>query len=452
MSENEEKLLEVDDNNVLEKEEQTDSSSTNSKKRNIVIFVVAVTLLFIVALVYFLRGRQTEKAGEEEAIVVVSVKTAKAVRQPIAKKISAIGTIFPREQATVSASIGAQIKKMQLLKNAVVQKGDVIATLESRDLQAQRAEAIAALQEARLNQRGVTNSTIPQGNAQADKELRDARAAFENAKATYQRRKDLYAKGGISLKDLQASQLEFNNAENNLQLVERNVELRKKNANPNEVALAESRVKQAEERIKSIDVQISFTVIRAPITGIITDQFQFEGEYAASGARLVNIADTSEVIVKASFADSVVANLKDGDSVKILSNDLVGEERNGKVTLISRSTDTQNRTVEIWVNLGNGAGRLHAGSAAQVIVSTNQTVDAVTIPVSAVTLEASNADEGIVMVVGKDGKAHEKKVTVGIRNGDMIQISEGLNEGEEVITEGNYALPEGTKVEVSNGG
>lgn len=431
-----------------ESQAETPSALLFIKRRNVIIALALITLLLVAVLIYLFRNRQAGPTEEEN--IVVSVKTARAEKQPLAQEVSAIGTIFPREQATVSSNIGAQIKKMSLLKNAVVRQGQIIATLDSRDLQAQRAETAAALQEARLNLRSLTTGSIPQGDAQAEKDLRDARANVENARATYERRKDLYAKGGISLKEVEAAKLALTTAEDSLRLAERTVSLRAKAINPNDRALAESRVRQAEDRLASIDTQLSFTNIRAPITGIVTDQFQFEGEYVASGARIVNIADISEIIVKAQFSDTVVANLKVGDAATVLPTDLPGERMGGKVTLISRSTDPQNRTVEIWVTLGNGAGRLRAGGAAQVTVSANQTEDAVTVPASAVTLDASNSNEGTVMVVGADGLAHETKVAIGIRTKDNVQITEGLQGGEEVIVEGNYALPDGTKVEVKN--
>jgi len=121
----------------------------------------------------------------------------------------------------------------------------------------------------------------------------------------------------------------------------------------------------------------------------------------------------------------------------------------GKVTLISRSSDPQNRTIEVWATFGNPQGSLLAGGAVQFVVS-NQTVDeAVVVPVSAVTLDASNADSGTVMTVGEDSVAHETKVKIGIKQGDKVQIVEGLNGGETVVVEGNYALPDGTKVEIA---
>ena len=108
-----------------------------------------------------------------------------------------------------------------------------------------------------------------------------------------------------------------------------------------------------------------------------------------------------------------------------------------------------NRTVEVWVTLGNGAGTLRANGAAQVTVFANSKTDALVVPASAVTLEASNGDEGTVMVVGADSVAHETKVTVGVRTRDKMEITSGLNGGEQVITEGNFSLADGTKVEVA---
>src|SRR6185369_11667339 len=125
------------------------------------------------------------------------------------------------------------------------------------------------------------------------------------------------------------------------------------------------------------------------------------------------------------------------------------EEMHGQVTLLSRSSDPANRTVEIWVTLGNGDGKLRANGAAQVTIAANSKNDAVVVPASAVTLETSNATEGTVMVVDVQNVAHETKVTIGIRTSDKIEIVEGLKGGETVVVEGNYALPDGTKVEIA---
>jgi RND family efflux transporter MFP subunit len=155
------------------------------------------------------------------------------------------------------------------------------------------------------------------------------------------------------------------------------------------------------------------------------------------------------VIVKAPFPDTVAAQLKTGDAVTVLTTDSSAEEMKGQINLLSRASDPTNRTVEVWVTLGNGDGKLRANGAAQVTVFANSKDDAIVVPAEAVTLEASDAAEGTVMVVDAQNVAHETKVTVGIRTPEKIEIVEGLNGGETVVIEGNYALPDGTKVEVA---
>jgi len=377
----------------------------------------------------------------------VGVKVAKAERGTIAAPVTAVGTIWPREKADVAAKVSAQIKSMALLKNKLVRAGQIIAVLESRDLQAQRAEAIAALNEARANERSVVTGTIPKTNAEDQKALMDARAKVNNARAIYERRRVLYEKGGISKKDLEASQLDLTTAEDELRLQEQTVTLRTRSLNPNDRALAAARTAQAQQHLVTLDAQLSYATIRSPITGIVTDQFQYEGEFASAGGKLVTIADTSSVIVKAPFSDTAVAELKTGDSATVIPTDTSAEEMHGQVTLLSRSSDPTNRTVEVWVTLGNEDGKLRANGAAQVTIAANSKNDAVIVPASAVTLETSNADEGTVMVVDDQNVAHETKVKIGIRTPDKIEIVEGLKGDETVVIEGNYALPDGTKVE-----
>lgn len=421
-----------------------------ARQRNLIIIIAAIAVIvFGLTVLIIWRWKKSKSESEAEAKPVVSVKVAQAEKGSIASQIVAVGTIWPREKADVGAKISAQIRKMALLKNKVVRAGEVIAVLESRDLQAQRSEAAAALNQARAEERSITTGTIPKTNAEDQKALMDARAKVRNARATFERRRTLYEKGGISLKDLESSQLELQTAEDELRLQEQTVALRARSLNPNDRALAAAKVAEAQQHLATLDAQLSYATIRSPITGIVTDQYQYEGEFASAGGKLVTIADTSTVIVKAPFSDTVVAQLKTGDAATVVPTDTSAEEMRGQITLLSRSSDPTNRTVEVWVTLANGAGLLRANGAAQVTVFANSKNDAIIIPASAVTLEASNANEGTVMVVDAQNVAHETKVTVGIRTSDKIEIVEGLQGAETVVIEGNFALPDGTKVEVA---
>jgi HlyD family secretion protein len=426
---------------------ETESSSTPPSRRALII-IGSVLAVFLIVATYLLWSRSgTPEEPKEE--VVVSVKVAKAEKDSIAKEVSAIGTVDPSQRADVAASISAQIRQMGMLKNSLVRKGDVIAVLASEDLIAQRAEAQAALEEAQLNLQTVQKVQIPQAVAQSTKDVNDAKAAVDNTRATYERRRTLYEKGGISLKELEASQLAYTNAQDAYRLAVQNSQINRTGVNPNSQSIAVAKIKQARDRLANIDVQVSRGTVRAPISGIVTDQFQFQGEFAQQGAKLATVADISTVIVKAQFADTVVHDLKVGDPVTVYPLEAPDERMSGAVTLISRSSDPQNRTVEVWARFGNPRGLLPANGAVQFVVASQPVEDAVIVPSSAVTLDASNADEGIVMVVGDDMIARETKVKVGVRQADKTQITEGLAGGETVVIEGNYALPDGTKVEIA---
>jgi HlyD family secretion protein len=424
--------------------------SQPARQRNAILFIALIAVIvFGLTILIVWRWKKSKAETEAEPKPVVSVKVAKAERGEISAQVVAVGTIWPREKADVGAKVSAQIKKMSLLRNKVVRAGEVIAVLESRDLQAQRAEAVAALNQARAEERSLETGQIPKTNAEDQKALNDARAKVNNAQRLYERRRALYTQGGISQKDVEAAQLDLTTAEDELRLQEQTVALRNRSLNPNDRALAAAKTAQAQQHLATLDAQLSYATIRAPITGIVTDQYQYEGEFAAAGGKLVTIANTSTVIVKAPFSDTAAAQLKAGDAASVVPTDTSAEEMKGQITLLSRSSDPTNRTVEVWVTLANGAGKLRANGAAQVTIMANSKSDAIVVPASAVTLDASNADEGTVMIVDAQNVARERKVTVGVRSGDMIEITEGLQAGDTVVVEGNFALPDGTKVEIA---
>jgi multidrug efflux pump subunit AcrA (membrane-fusion protein) len=422
--------------------------NTNAPRRRAILIISSVVVVFLLAAFYWWWHR-TPVAEEAKEEIVVNVKVAKAEKDFIANEVSAVGTVNPAERADVAASISAQIRQMGQLKNALVRQGDVIAVLASEDLAAQRAEAQAAVEEARFNLQTVQKVTIPQAVAQSTKDINDAKANVDNTRATYERRRVLYEKGGISLKEVEASQLAYTNAQDAYRLALSNAQINRTGVNPNSQSLAEAKIKQAQDRLANLDVQLSRGTVRAPISGIVTDQFQFQGEFAAQGAKLATIADISTVIVKAPFADNVVHDLKVGDAVTVYPIGAPDDKMTGAVTLISRSSDPQNRTVEVWAKFGNPQGLLTANGAVQFVVASQPVQDAVVVPSTAVVLDATNADEGTVMVVGDDMIAHETKVKVGVRQADKTQILEGLDGGETIVTVGNYSLPDGTKVEVA---
>src|SRR3981081_2075742 len=97
------------------------------ERLRILIIVVSVAVVALIVLVFLIWKWRSSPAADQTTAVVVSIKVAKVTKETIAAPVSAVGTIFPREQATVAAKISAQIRSMGLLKNQVVKAGEVIA-------------------------------------------------------------------------------------------------------------------------------------------------------------------------------------------------------------------------------------------------------------------------------------------------------------------------------------
>jgi HlyD family secretion protein len=410
--------------------------------------IAAVVVLLVVILLIW-RGCSKPAAGAEAGNVVVSVQVAKAERGTIANEISTVATLAPRREATITPRISAQIAQMGLVKNRPVRAGDVIAMLDSRDLTAQRAEAAAAVQEAEASAHTTVNGAVPLTNAQDTKALRDARVAADNARRTLERRQVLYEQGGISKKELEASQLALTQAESDLRLAESSSTVHHGVTNPGDIRVAQAKTTQAHERLRNLEAQVGYTVVRAPFEGVITDQFQYQGDLANPSQKLVTVSDASTLIAKMQLGETAATTLKAGDAARVLPDELPGQEIAGTVSLVGRGTDPQSRSVEVWVVVPNAGGRLRPNGVARVILAAQPTSNSVIVPTSAVTLDATNGNAGTVMVVDDKSVAHEVKVTTGIRSAGRTQILTGLRGGETVVTEGNYGLPDGAKVAVA---
>jgi multidrug efflux pump subunit AcrA (membrane-fusion protein) len=414
------------------------------KRRRVQIGAAVALLVLIVAGWCWHRSGAT---ADEAAQPIVSVKLAKAEVGPITQPLDLVGTISARQEATISPKVSAQIAQMGLLKNRVVHRGDVLAVLESRDLTAQQAEAAAALREAQI---GVTNTgsgAIPLTNAQDVKAVRDAQGTYDTARKTFERRKTLYEQGGISKKDLESSQLDVTKAEDDLRLAEKAAWLHKDTTNPSDLAAAHSKVQQAAGHLAALQAQAGYATIRAPFDGVIGDQFLFQGDFATAGTKMLTIADTSTVIVKAPLSVDASMHVHAGDVATIQPDSLPGVTLQGTVSLVGSAADPQSRSVELWITLPNADGRLRPNSAARVTVNSGGVANAVVVPTAAVTLDATNANAGTVMVVDDKSVAHEVKVTTGAHSRERTQITSGLRGGETVVIEGNYGLPDGTKVQ-----
>ena len=135
--------------------------------------------------------------------------------------------------------------------------------------------------------------------------------------------------------------------------------------------------------------------------------------------------------------------LKAGDAATV-SMAGVDQSFPGKVQLVSPALDPNSTTVEVWVELKNPKERLRPGSSVQVTMVARTLPDALSIP--SVALLTTQDGTTSVMVAGADGKAHQQPIKAGLRDGDRVQIVEGLQAGQRIVGAGAYGLPDNSKI------
>jgi RND family efflux transporter MFP subunit len=166
---------------------------------------------------------------------------------------------------------------------------------------------------------------------------------------------------------------------------------------------------------------------------------------AAAGTPLLTVMDLSAVIAKAHIPQDDAAALKVGDKGTMT---VPGIEKpiDGKVTVVSPALDPNSTTVEVWFEAKNAKHELKPGTSVQVSITAQTVKDALVVPKNSVLTAPDGSTT--VMLAGSDGLAHQQAVKLGIRNGDDVQVVEGVKEGDKVISSGAYGLPDKTKIKI----
>src|SRR5207302_6957835 len=153
----------------------------------------------------------------------------------------------------------------------------------------------------------------------------------------------------------------------------------------------------------------------------------------------------SSVIAKAHIPQSDAAALRVGDK-GTMTVPGIEEPIEGKVTVVSPALDPNSTTIEIWLEAKNPKHELKPGTSVQLSLTAQTIKDALVVPANSLVTTPEGAT--VVMLAGSDGRAHQKPVKPGIRNGDDVQILDGVTANDKVVVAGAYGLPDKTKIKI----
>ena len=349
----------------------------------------------------------------------VTVQVATVEEKPIQDVVNADAVLYPREQAAIVPKISAPVKKFYVQRGSKVRAGQLLAELEDRDLAGAVTENQGGYQQAEAN--------YATASQKAQQDLVLAKQQLDAQQKIYDNRLSLFKQGAVSQKDVTDAQIALTQARDQYQTAQKQFDLQ----------AAEGQLKAAKGKSSSAVAQLSYARIVSPLDGVVTDRPIYPGETAPSGAPILTVMDLSQVIARAHIAQQEAAELKAGDAAKI-SLPGQSEDFSGKVTLVSPALDPNSTTVEVWVQAANPGGKLKPGSSVRVAIVSQTVPRALVVPVASILTGPDGATS--VFTLDASNRPIRKTVKVGIRTDTDAQITDGLSEGERVITVGAFEL------------
>ena len=363
------------------------------KKGWITIAVVAV--IIIVGIVKCSGGKKEEK---------ISFDTAKVMKTNIQTSITATGTIEPVTSVTVGTQVSGIVSHLYVDYNSVVKKGQVIAELD-------RTNLISELNTAKAN-------------------LSSAQSSLNYQLSNYNRYKELHEKGLVSADEFESARLQY------LQ--------------------AKEQVNTSKESLQRAQTNLGYATITSPIDGVILSKSVEEGQTVAASFNtpelFVIAQDLTNMRVIADIDEADIGGVKEGQRVSFTVDAFPDDHFEGQVTQVRQQATTESNVVtyEVVISAPNKDLKLKPGLTANVTIFTLEKNDVLAAPAKALRFQPNEAFlqkgetiddcEGDHKVWTKEGtvfKAH--KVEIGTTNGIMTEITGGIKEGTEVLTDFNIS-------------
>jgi HlyD family secretion protein len=389
-----------------------------------------------------LVGCSSEKG---EPTPTVSVQAAAVEKTTIQRVVNTQAVLFPLQQAAIVPKISAPVQKFLVKRGSPVKEGELLAVLENRDLSAAAQDTKGALDQAQATYETTTAANLPEEIQKAEADEQQARQALDAQEKIFESRQQLFEQGALPRKELDQSRVDITQARNQHAIAKHHLEALLAIGKQAELKAAAGSLESAKGKYQGAQAQLSYSEIRSPINGVITDRPLYPGEMAAAGTPLLTVMDISSVIAKAHIPQGDAAALKVGDTGTITVPG-IDKPIEGRVTVVSPALDPSSTTVEVWFEAKNPKHELKPGTSVQVSITAQTVKDALVVPVNSV-LTAPDGSTTI-MLAGSDGLAHQQAVKLGIRNGEDVQVVDGVKEGDRVVSSGAYGLPDKTKIKI----
>lgn len=334
---------------------------------------------------------------------IVDVATVRATLGTVQSTVEFSGTLAPRTRVGVKPKLPGRLERVLVDIGDRVASGQVIATIDRRELDAQVDAAEAAV--------GVAHASIE-----------SAEAALANAASEHARAKTLFDSGAIPRQRLEAAETAHRAA-----TAQRN--------------LAQANLAQAQAALRRTRELQRDATLTSPMAGFIVER-NYDAGAMPGDAPVVVVADVRELKLEAGVSELEAGRLRTGLPASVLVQAKPGEEFSGQLAAIAPEVNARNRHFQIDVRVDNSKGSLLAGMYATARIVLNQADKALLVP-----REAVITVNGQRVAFKVDGdRLSPVPVSEGLNDGRQVQILSGLSAGDQVLADARRQPPSGSRV------
>jgi RND family efflux transporter MFP subunit len=334
------------------------------------------------------------------------VQTGTVTRGLVKEKITLTGSLRPKEQVAVSPKIAGRIVQITVDTGQMVEGGALIAVIEDDEIKQQIERSRAAI--------SVGEASIAQREAE-----------LHNAKAELDRKKQLVEAGLLSRQELEALETRYRVAQSQLEL-------------------ARAQRRQSEAELRELNIRQSQTRIYSPISGVVAKRHVDIGAMVSSATPIVTVVSLSPMVVEAKASERDIARIKRGLPVTVTIDSLPGKTYTGRIMRIAPLLDPQTRNGIVEIEIANRQGELKGEMFARIELDLGSSRETTLVPRDALIYRGEQP--GVYTIEAE--AARFRPVETGLTQEEKVEVINGLQAGETVITRGANLLKDGDRVRV----
>jgi len=276
------------------------------------------------------------------------------------------GIIDANEKAVITTRISAKVVAIPVDVGSAVKKGDTILTLDTKDIEAQVAQAQAGVNTAQANLIKAQSGARPEQIAQAQAAFDSAKMSYMNTKNNFDRNQQLLTAGGISQSQFETSQTQLAAAQAMYNSAQDQLDILTKGETQETLNVLQAQVKQAQAALELTKAQLAYGTIVAPVSGTVSAKNINVGELASPGANLVSVVNVDSLYINASLPAGLIGSVKVGQKVVVKVSEIPDKEFPGEISVVDPVIDSRSRTVMVKITLNNSDSVLKSGMMAEI--------------------------------------------------------------------------------------